>query len=334
MLRYITARFLLVPITLIVTVTIVFFLTRVVPGSAVAVILGPHATSERVAEVTARYGLDRPIIIQYYYYLRNLFRGDLGRSVMTHRPVAHELLEYLPASVELVAFSMLLIVILGVGLGVASAVYKNSVVDAFARGIAVLGVSLPQFWLGLMLLLALSFSLHIFPSGGRLSPSISPPQRITGCIILDGLMTGNWRAVVSALHHLLLPALTLGITNISATVRLVRDGMLKVLKEDYVLAALSYGMPKKRVYFKYALKNAILPALTNLGMTCAYLFAGAFLVEYIFRIPGIGYYATNALIFQDYAPIAGCILLVSGLYAFLNLFIDILYAIIDPRIRF
>ena len=332
--RYILFRIAWIPFGVLLVVTIMFFLTHLVPGGAVHVALGPHATEERIAMVMQKYGLDKPLHIQYVNYLANLLRGDLGESIVRQKPVASEIGTFLPASVELVLTAIVFIVLIGVPLGVIAATHKDRFLDFLSRGMAIAGVSLPQFWLAIMLLLVFSFGVGWFPSGGRISSAIGAPRHFTGMYILDSLVAGDWPAFWSSLTHIILPVLTLGLTNISTTTRLTRDGMLKAFKEDYIVVAWAYGVNHRKIHYKYALKNAILPTITNLGMTMAHLFGGAFIVETVFGFPGIGYYSTLALLQQDYAPVAGVAIIVSILYLIVNVCIDLLYVVIDPRIRY
>lgn len=322
------------PVGILLVVSILFFLIHLTPGGAVMVALGPYATEELVEAYKERYGLDEPVIVQYVTHIRNLLHGDLGDSIVRQKPVISELGTFLPASVELVLLTVVLIVVIGVPLGVIAAIHKDKWLDFLSRGISVGGVSLPSFWLALMLLLIFYYALGWFPSGGRISISVGPPARVTGLYILDSLVTGNWPALKSALLHILLPAFTLAITNISTTTRLTRDGMLKAFKEDFITMAWAYGVNPRKIYFKYALKNGILPTLTNLGMLTARLFGGAFVVETVFTFPGLGYYATSALLYQDYAPVAGAAIVIAFLFLFVNLLVDISYLVVDPRIRF
>jgi peptide/nickel transport system permease protein len=334
MLRYVLLRVASIPLVMFLVITIIFSLTHIVPGGAVQVALGPHATIERIEAIKAKYGLDKPLPVQYVNYIRNILRGNLGESIIRQKPVMSEIGIFIPASVELVLLATFLIVVIGVPLGVMAATRKDRFLDFVSRGIAIAGVSLPSFWLALMLLLAFSFGLHLLPSGGRIDPSVSPPAHITGMYLFDSLVTGNWTALANAILHIILPAFTLAITNISTTTRLTRDGMLKVFKEDFIAMAWAYGLSPRKIYFKYALKNAVLPALTNLGMTMAYLLGGDFIVETVFSFPGLGFYATMALLQVDYAPVAAVAIIISFLYLCTNLFVDLLYVLIDPRIKF
>lgn len=331
---YLLKRLLLMPVTMLMVVTVIFFLTHLTPGSAIRVALGPHAAPEQVEKLIKKYSLDKPIYVQYGLYLNRLMRGDLGESIVRERSVTSELGIYLPASIELITFSIFIISLLGVFLGTVSAVHKDSLLDSVSRGVAVGGVAMPDFWLALMLILSLSYGFRLFPSTGRINPMLSPPTHITGLYLLDSLVTGNWACFWDSLLHLVMPVFTLAITHMSTTVRLTRDGMLKVLREDYITMARVYSLKPRTIYYKNALKNAILPVMTNLGMTTASLFSGAFVVETVFSFPGIGYYATSSILNLDYAPMVGAIIIISGLYVVLNLLVDIAYCFIDPRIQY
>lgn len=333
-LRYILLRVAWIPIGMLLVVSILFFLIHLTPGGAVVAALGPYCTVEQVEAFEKEHGLDKPMVIQFITYIRNILHGDLGESIVRGKPVISEIGIFLPASVELVSLTVVLIVLLGVPLGVVAAIRKDRWPDFLARGLSIGGVSLPPFWLAIMLLLVFYYSLGWFPSGGRISISVGPPARITGLYILDSLLTGNWRALGSAVLHIFLPASTLAITSISSTTRLTRDGMLKAFKEEFTTMAWAYGIKPRKIYFKYALKNGILPTLTNLGMLSARLFGGAFIVETVFGFPGLGYYATSALLYQDYAPITGSAVVISFLFLLANLLVDVSYFVVDPRIRF
>lgn len=334
MFAYLLRRLLWTPVVIFIVVTVIFLLTHLAPGSAVHIALGPYATAGQIAKLTQSYGLDKPLFVQYGRYLWRLVHGDLGESIVRRRAVATELGTFVPATLELVFFAMLLVTFGGVGLGVVAATHRDKPADVLARGVAVLGEATPQFWLGLMLLLAFSFGLHLLPTSGRIDTTIPRPRYITGMYIFDSLVTGNWSAFKSSVLHMVLPAFTLGITTLSTTTRLTRDGVLKVLREDYITTARAYGFAERTINYKYALKNGIIPAFTNLGMSAASLFGGAFLVETVFSVPGVGYYATTSIIHLDYAPVVGVAIFVSVVYIFFNLVVDLLYPMLDPRIRY
>jgi peptide/nickel transport system permease protein len=334
MLKYVIKRLLWMPLVLLLVVTLVFFLTHMVPGSAIRVLLGPHVGEAQLQKATAEYGLDKPLLTQYFIYMGHLLRGDLGRSIVTRRPVATELATYLPATLELTFFSLVLIVVVGVVLGVVAAVHRNSPLDILARGVAVGGVALPQFWLGLMFILLFSYYLRWFPMGGRMEMTIAPPTRLTGMYVFDSLFTGNWEALWDALHHLALPVLVMALTNLSTTTAMVRSSMLRTLNEDFTLMAKAYGHRPFRVHYIYALKNSLISAVSVIGLTTGYLLGGDVLVETVFDWPGIGLYAARSILHVDYAPVIGVALVIAAVYAVVNLITDLLYGALDPRIRY
>ena len=334
MIRYIIQRVLWIPVTLWLVVTLMFFMTHLVPGSAVRILLGPHTSEAQIIKVTQEYGLDKPLITQYGVYLRNLLKGDLGKSIVTRRPVLTELMTYLPATIELTLFSLVLIIVFGILLGVVAAVHRNSLFDILARGIAVGGVAMPQFWLGLMFILVFSYYLGWFPMGGRLALSVTPPQHITGLYVVDSLLTGNWHALGDAMLHLLIPGITLALTNLSTTTAMVRSSMLKTLGEDYTLMARAYGHPAIKINYVYALKNSLISAVSVIGLTTGYLLGGAVLVETVFDWPGMGLFAARSILHVDYAPVIGVAIIIAIVYAVVNLATDLLYAVLDPRIRY
>lgn len=331
---YIAKRLAWVPIILLGVVTIVFLLTHLIPGSAIRVLLGPHATEAMVQRVTKEYGLDKPLVYQYGIYLWKLLHGDLGKAIITGRTVVADLAIYLPATIELVVASLIIIIVAGITLGVTSAVYRNGIMDLLARGIAVGGASLPEFWLGLMIILLFFYWLGILPAGGRVDPYIGAPRHITGLYTLDSLLTGNWAAFKSTLLHLILPAITLSFVNLSTTTRMARSSMLRTLREDYITMARAYGFGRFRVNYIYALKNALTPVVSVLGLTTGYLLGGDVLVEAVFDWPGIGLYAAHSIVNVDYAPIVAVALLTSFSYVIINVIVDIMYALIDPRVKY
>ncbi|MGD9675909.1 MAG: ABC transporter permease [Candidatus Bipolaricaulia bacterium] len=334
MLKYVVKRLLWMPLVLLLVVTLVFFLTHMVPGSAIRVLLGPHVGEAQLQKATAEYGLDKPLVTQYFLYMGRLLRGDLGRSIVTRRSVVSELATFLPATLELTLFSLVLIVVVGVVLGVVAAVHRNSPLDIMARGIAVGGVALPQFWLGLMFILLFSYYLRWFPMGGRMQMTIAPPTRITGMYVFDSLFTGNWVALRDALHHLALPVLVMALTNLSTTTAMVRSSMLRTLNEDFTLMAKAYGHRPFRVHYIYALKNSLISAVSVIGLTTGYLLGGDVLVETVFDWPGIGLYAARSILHVDYAPVIGVALVIAAVYAVVNLITDLMYGALDPRIRY
>ncbi len=315
------------------TVTITFFLMYLVPSNPARLIAGPHATGEQLKQITKELGLDKPLYVQYFTYLGRLIRGDFGRSILTRRPVLQDLLTYFPATLELTLVSMLIMIPLGIFFGVLSAVKRNSILDHVIRVFALSGVSMPVYWLGLILLLVFYFKLGIFPGPGRLDPYITPPQTITGLYIVDSILTGNWEALVNSVKHIVLPAVTLAYATTGMTARITRSSMLEVIGAEFIKTAKAKGLSPRRVIFKHALRNALIAPITLIGYEFGYLLAGAVLTETIFGWPGLGRYAVESMTNVDFPAVLGVVILTTFVYVLVNLAVDIAYVIIDPRIR-
>lgn len=336
MLTYIARRLIALVWVLTGLSVITFALARIAPSDPAASYIGPHAQPEQVKKVREKLGLNRPLYIQYAYYMRGLLHGDLGTSLRTHRPVSSGILRHLPASLELMLAATFIAIMIGVPLGVISAQRENTIVDHLGRFYAVAGVSLPTFWLGMIFQLLFFRWLNILPLGGRVDTYIDllhPITHITGFYVFDSLVTGNWMALKSTILHLILPALTLAAYSTGLIARMTRSTMLNVLQEDYITTARATGMYEMKVMFKYALKNALPPILTVVGLTFAFMLTGTFFIEAIFYWPGLGTYAVTALLEIDYPVIMGVTLLVSLFYVTVNLIIDLLLLYVDPRIR-
>lgn len=331
--RYLLRRLLLMLIVMLGVATIVFFVTRVIPADPVGAILGGNAPLATVDKLRHQLGLDRPLHLQFTSYLAGIFRGDLGTSIVTNHRVADDLLEFFPATLELACAAMLITVFFGVLLGTLSAVKRNRPVDHVLRVFSILGVSMPVFWLGLLLLLLLYFHLGWLPGSGRNSLFVFP-DRITGLVVLDSLITRNWSALWDGLKHLLLPAFVLGYAATASVARIMRASMLDVLKQDYIRTARSKGLGRRVVVFRHALKNALIPAVTVIGVSFGDLLSGAVLTETIFSWPGLGRYIVNSLLVLDYPAITGATLFVAFIFSLANLLVDVSYAILDPRMRF
>jgi ABC-type dipeptide/oligopeptide/nickel transport system permease component len=330
---YILKRLLMLPIVLLMVATLVFFLTHAIPGSAIRILLGPHAGQSQIDQATEEFGLNKPLLTQYLIHMKKLLQGDLGMSIVSRRPVLKDLLTYFPATIELSLAALFMIIVIGVFLGIISAIHRSSIIDVFARGLAVGGVAVPQFWLGLMFILFFYWAGWL-PGGGRLELGVTPPKGITGLYTLDCLLTGNWSTLWDCLVHILLPATTLALTNLSTTTAMVRSSMLNTLSQDYITTARAYGFSNARVHYVYALKNSLISAVSVIGLTSGYLLGGAVLVETVFDWPGIGLFASQAILNVDYAPIIAVTMLISFVYVMMNLVADILYAVLDPRIRY
>ena len=333
-LAYFLRRLSLVIPTLVGVTLITFTLTYVLPGNPAVVKAGPLVSPEVVKELEKQMGLDQPAWVQYGRYIGGILRGDLGESASTGRPVLEDFKQRLPATLELTLASLLIALALGIPLGVQSAVHRDTAIDHIGRIVGVAGVAMPTFWTGLLALYVFFFLLGVAPPPrGRLGPGIDPPSAITGLYVVDSLLPGNWKALGSALHQLMLPALTLGLSVMAPIARMVRSTMLEILESDYVKAAWAAGIPRRRVIYGDALANAMIPVITILGIVFGFLMAGNAVVESVFAWPGIGNYAITALMTKDSGPIQSFVLFVALLYVIVNFLIDLLYALIDPRIR-
>jgi len=331
--HYILRRLLLLIPVLLGTVTITFFLIYLVPSNPARLIAGPRATGEQLEKIRLELGLDEPIYIRYFKYLGRLLKGDLGRSILTRRPVLDDLLTFFPATLELTLVSMLIMVPLGIFFGVLSAVKRNSALDHIIRVFALSGVSMPVYWFGLILLLVFYFKLGIFPGPGRLDPHIVPPPTITGLYIIDSLLTGRWDAFINSIEHIILPAVTLAYATTGMTARITRSSMLEVIGAEYIRAAKAKGLSPREIILKHALRNALIAPVTFIGYEFGYLLAGAVLTETIFGWPGLGRYAVEAMTNVDFPAVLGVVILTTFVYVIVNLIVDIAYVIIDPRIR-
>jgi peptide/nickel transport system permease protein len=335
MTRFIIRRLISIPLLLLGIVSIAFLISHNTQGDPLASIVSERQMDnpEVVAAAKARWGLDKSLPEQYVLYLRNLVTGDLGTSFRTKQGVAKDILERLPATLELVIAAMFLGVGSGVILGVLAARFRNKPIDHAARLWALTGSSTPVFWSGLILLYIFSVVLGWLPGPGRLDPRSMPPEAVTGFLTIDTLVAGDLAAFGDALHHLILPALVLGWTVMGIVSRLVRGSMLDVLSQDYIVAARARGAGELRVLLNHALRNALVPTLTIIGFTFAYLITGAVLTETIFSWPGIGSYAVDAARNLDYPAIIGVTIVGGTAFLLSNLATDIAYAFADPRIR-
>jgi ABC-type dipeptide/oligopeptide/nickel transport system permease component len=335
MTRYILRRLIAMPLLLLGIVSIAFFISHNTRGDPLISIIGERQMEnpEVVAAAKARWGLDKSLPEQYAIYVANLMTGDFGTSLRTKRPVAQDLLDRLPATLELVIAAMLLGSLTGIFLGVIAARFRDSFIDHLARLWALIGSSTPVFWSGLILLYIFSVVLGWLPGPGRLNARTPPPEVMTGFLVVDSLLSGNMQLFRESLHHLLLPALVLGWTVMGIVSRLVRVSMLDVLSQDYIVAARARGAGELRVLINHALRNALIPTLTIIGFTFAYLITGAVLTETIFSWPGIGSYAVDAARNLDYPAIMGVTIVGGMAFLLSNLLTDIAYAFADPRIR-
>jgi len=312
---------------------ITFALSHVVPADPAVVALGDHASDAQIAAFRKLNGLDKPVPEQYWIYLTDLLHGDLGVSLRTMRPVSSDLHDFFPATFELSLTALIFSIIIGVPAGVASATARNRLPDHIVRIVSLVGGSLPIFWLGLIVIGLFYSKLGWLPSGARIDKFIPPPPTVTGLYTVDSLIAGNAKAFWSSLLHLILPALTLGYFSTAIIARMMRSSMLEVLGLDYVLAARAKGLRQGTVIWRHALRNALIPTVTTIGVTFGSLLSGAVLTETIFSWPGLGRYATNSAVSLDFPAVMGVTLLAALVYTAANLTVDLAYHWLDPRIR-
>jgi peptide/nickel transport system permease protein len=318
--------------TLIGVAVVVFTLVRLIPGDPAEVMLGGFATPDRVAALRRDLGLDQSIPIQFGIWARELVGGNLGRSIMSQSPVSHEIWSRFPATLELTLISTAFALLVGTALGVISATAHNTRLDLATTIVSVLGMSMPIFWLGLMLLYVLGVWLGALPISGRLDLTIVLP-RITGLILVDSLLQRHWAALADGLQHLLLPAFTLAVIPIATVSRMTRTSMVEVLRQDYITVARAKGLVERVVLGRHALKNALIPVITVAGTRFGMQLAGAVLVEVVYGWPGIGRLVFDAIQKRDYPIIQGTVLFIALMFVLINLLTDLLYAVVDPRIR-
>jgi peptide/nickel transport system permease protein len=334
MLSMILKRLVLAVPSLIGVVIVTFLLTRALPGDPAAYFAGPAATKEAVEQVRVKLGLDKPLPVQFVRYIGDLAHGDLGNSLTTGQPVATEIRTRLPASAELTLLGLVLAMAAAVPLGIMAAIRPGSIVDHACRIVATAGVSLPVFFTGLILVYVFYYLLGWAPAPlGRLDVFFSAPPQVTGFYLIDSLIARDGELFLASLKQLVLPALTLAIFSLAPIARMTRASMLAVLSSDFVRTARASGLTPFTVVVTYAFRNAMLPVITTLGMVFSFLLGANVLVEKVFAWPGIGSFAVEALIASDFAPVQGFVLTMAVMYVTLNLLIDILYGIIDPRLR-
>ncbi len=333
MIRYIARRGIaLIPILLGVSAA-AFLLIHLLPGDPATVFLGEHASTESIKRVTHDFGLDQPLPVQYGVFLWHAIRGDFGESLDSHRQVIAEFLPRFPATIELSLGAITVALVVGIPIGLLSASRPNSILDRLGMGLALTGVSLPVFWLGLMLVYIFSVYLHVLPTTGQLGVnySIIPFTRID---VLDAVLTGNFAAAGDALRHLILPSVTLSTYSMAIIARMTRAAMLDALHQDFIRTAYAKGLAARAVIIGHGLRNALLPVITVIGLQVGSLLTGAILTETIFSWPGVGRFMYESILFRDYPVILAGILLFSLVFVLVNLVVDVLYAFLDPRIRY
>jgi len=315
---------------------ITFVISHVIPGSPAAMWVGTKPTQEQLDEAIRELGLDQPLPIQYINYVKNLVQGDLGVSLRTRRKVSEELRSRWAATFELVSVSLLIAIIIGIPLGVLSATHKDKPLDHTSRMFSISGVAMPVFWLGMTLQLLLHGYFDLLPLQGRIDSQVLMDhaiESITGFYLIDSLLTSNWPGFISSVTHMILPAITMSFASLAIVTRMSRSSMLEVLKEDYIETSQAYGVGKGTVLYKYALKNALIPTITVVGLNYGLMLGGSFMVESIFDWPGLGRYTILSIQTNDFPAIMGVTILFALTYVVLNLIVDLVYFLIDPRIQ-
>lgn len=330
---YILRRFFFLFFIMIGVTLVIFLVSRIVPGDPALLMAGEGASLQDIENLRHQWGMDRPVYIQYLTYLKNLLKGDFGRSIFTARPVLYDLKEYFPATFELTVFSLLLATLFGIFSGVVSANHKDKGIDHATRIFSLLGLSMPIFWLGLLLLLVIHYHFGLLFAGGRLSANLLAPKSITGLYTIDSLLTGNWGVFKDSFLHLILPSICLAMSVVGRISRMTRSSILNVIHENYVRTAKSKGLPQRLISRRYVLRNALLPIITLIGVMFGRLLSGAVITEIIFSWPGLGRYAVEATMSHDFVPLMGFSFLIAFLYGIVNLIVDILYSVFDPRVE-
>ncbi|MDF2615268.1 MAG: transporter permease [Clostridia bacterium] len=333
MIKYIIKRILLlIPVLLGVSI-IIFSIMRVFSPDPASIVLGQHATPEKMVEWREANGLNKPVTVQYVEYMQGIFKGDFGKSYYTKTPVAKEIFSRFPATIELAICAIILASIIGIFLGVISAVKKNSIIDNISMITALVGVSMPIFWLGILLIILFSGTLGWVPAQGRIETLLRPGS-VTGFYLIDSLIEGDLESFGSALKHLVLPSITLAMYSMAIIARMTRSTMLETLSKDYIRTARAKGIAEGKVIRRHALKNALIPIVTVIGIQLGYLLGGAVLTETVFAWPGIGKFTVEAIMKSDFPIVQGVVLLVAFIFVVMNLVVDIVYAFLDPRIKY
>jgi len=330
---YIIKRLLMLIPVLLGTSIIAFSLIHLAPGDPARTMAGEHASQRTINAIKEKYGLDKPLYIQYGIWLNRALHGDMGRSIVSNEYVTKEILDRFPNTFELTFFAMILAIAIGTLAGIISASKQYSALDYTFMGIALFGVSMPVFWLGIMLMMIFGVYLRWLPIGGRINILI-PFHRITGFYLLDSIITGNFTALISTLRYLILPSTALATIPMATIARVSRSSMLEVLRQDFIRTERAKGLSERVVIYKHAVRNAMIPVITVIGLNFGLLLAGAILTETVFSWPGIGRYVVSAVRMRDYPAVQGCVLFFAFVFVIVNLVTDIIYVYIDPRIHY
>jgi peptide/nickel transport system permease protein len=334
--KYVAQRLLMMVAILFGVLVITFALSRILPGSPIEMMLGHRPTQEQIDLARAEYGLDQSIPIQFFHYVSGIARGDFGISLRTRQPVLDDLLERMTATFELTTLAVILVIVLGIPLGVLSAVRQNTLSDHLTRSFSIAGMALPVFLIGMILQMVFYGWLRWLPLQGRMNVEVLldfPFDRLTGIYLIDTLLSGQWLAFKSAAAHLVLPVLTLSIASLSVIIRITRNTMVEVLSEDFIRTARAYGLPDRMVYFRYALKATLIPMMTIIGLTYGFMLGGSVVVEYVYDWPGLGGYVVGAITQNDFPAVMGVTLFLATIYLSINLIVDLLYFVVDPRLQ-
>jgi peptide/nickel transport system permease protein len=334
-LRYYLMRRILLIIPVLIGLSIVtFVISHMVPGDPIRLAAGPQATAEQILKLEEEFGVDKPLPVQYLNYMRGLFKGDLGISMMNRHPVAMDLRRYFPATFELVLVSTILAVVVGVPMAMAAAVFRDRWPDQVSRIVALSSISMPVFWLGMILQLILGMTWHLLPISGRFDPRVPFPPNVTGMLLVDSLVAADLHSFGIALKYIALPAFCQALLGIALITRLLRADILEVMERDFVIMARASGVPERVILFKYVLKNALIATVAMMGFLFGWQLSGSVMIETVFDWPGVGLYAVKSAMTLDFMPIMGITLLVGLLFTIVNLLVDISYGVIDPRIRY
>ncbi|HME61688.1 MAG TPA: ABC transporter permease [Candidatus Binatia bacterium] len=321
-----------VPVLLLISL-LVFLLIHAAPGDPTLLLLGEETNAAEVAKAKERWGLDQPLYVQYLKFLKSAAAGDFGRSFKYTEPVARVIMSRLPATIELAIFAIIIATLLAIPLGVWAGAKPNSWIDNLGTSFGLFGISMPSFWLAIMLILLLAGVLNILPTSGRSTYGIAGPEQ-TGFYILDSMLQKNWRAVWDALTHIFLPALALGVNMLGILMRVTRSSILEVMSEDYIQTARAKGLRENRVIWRHVTRNALIPVITVVGLELGTLLSGSIIVETVFAWPGSGSLLITALNARDYPLVTGVVMTYTLAFVSINLIIDGLYAVVDPRIRY
>jgi peptide/nickel transport system permease protein len=330
---YIAKRLLMLIPVLLGTSIMAFSLIHLAPGDPARTMAGEHASQQTISAMREKYGLDKPLYIQYGIWLNGVLHGDMGRSIVSNEYVTREIFDRFPNTFELTLFAMILAIVIGTMAGIISASRQYSTLDYTFMGIALFGVSMPVFWLGIMLMMIFGVFLRWLPIGGRINIVI-PFHRITGFYILDSIITGNFAGLISTLRYLILPSAALATIPMATIARVTRSSMLEVLRQDFIRTERAKGLSERVVIYKHGVRNAMIPVITVIGLNFGLLLAGAILTETVFAWPGIGRYVVNAVRMRDYPAVQGCVLFFALVFVIVNLITDIIYVYIDPRIHY